>query len=111
MNTKTIKQKPLITGTINNFSFKEMKIPLGDPRYTAPEAHINISVLVGEVYDHDVYSNGQLITTSEIKEIRNGNIYTGSGSCYKLKTANLEYVNYCNNNGLKVFPDNIKICY
>ena len=96
------------TGEIDNFSFKEMILP---PRnvsiYTGPELYVSRSVIEGKVFNHEKYEDGKIITTSVIKKIVNGIIYTETGSTYTLRNAEPKYEEYCKEKGVKVFPDDM----
>lgn len=97
-----------ITGYIDNFSFNEKEKSHPNPLTTAPELFGSDLVLHGLSSNHSKFTDGELITTSAISEIKNGLVFTQSGSCYKLLNPNQEYVEYCNQNNVKIFPDDKK---
>ena len=94
------------TGEIDSFQFKEVVCRHRNPRYIAPEILYTTSlVLSGNCHKHKSFKDGEFITTSPIKEIKDNVIYTNSGSSYKLMNPSKEYEEYCQSNHLKVFPD------
>ena len=106
-NEKTAKTAKT-TGDIDNFSFKEIILPPWNVSiYTGPELYVSRSVIEGKVFNHEKYEDGKLITTSVIKKIVNGIIYTETGSTYTLRNAEPKYEEYCKEKGVKVFPDNM----
>ena len=103
-NTKDIK----ITGEIDEFSFREISVPPTNVSiYTGPELYVSKTVIVGKAFNHKKYEDGKIITTSSIEKINNGIIYTESGSTYTLRNAEPKYEEYCKENGVKVFPDDM----
>ena len=97
-----------ITGYIDNFSFNEKEKTHHNPLTIAPELFGSYLVLHGLISNHSKFTDGELITTSAISEIKNGLVITMSGSCYKLLNPDEGYVNYCNQNNVKIFPDDRK---
>ena len=96
-----------ITAEINNFSFNEKPKPTPyNFKNIAPELLYEKNlVLCGISSKHPTFEDGDNITTSPIYEIKNGLVFTRSGSCYKLLEPNDDYKIYCNQNNLKIYPD------
>lgn len=61
-----------------------------DDPYLAPE--LIKSSLMGDVYDHPTRKDGSGIITSSIEEIKNGIVYTRSGSEYELGEVHPAYL-------------------
>lgn len=75
-----------------------VRIGNSDP-YTAPEcAPRRIS---GEVYGHPVFDDGEVITTSDIVEVK-GRKVTTHNSVYKLGAPAPAFVEWCKANGCHV---------
>lgn len=70
--------------TINNWSLVSKPLHA----YQAPEQSLRLR---GEVTGHPDFEDGSDITTSRIKEIKGGKVYTSSGSEYTLGTVDPVY--------------------
>lgn len=64
-------------------------IPAGFNPYLAPEVHE--SRISGQVYESPKFNDGDIITTSAIINTKEGNVYTKSGSIYKLGCVDPDY--------------------
>lgn len=79
---------------INNFYFTIIQNK-PDLKYTAPEirGYYNIIGVTGIITNHEMFKDGQLITTSEVVKIQDEKyIITYSGSKYLLGKPSKEYI-------------------
>ena len=68
--------------------------------YVAPE--LGSSVVVGNVYGNEKFSDGDKVTTSTIKSLKNGYLETVSGSKYKLLNPSDKWLEWLKENDYKV---------
>jgi hypothetical protein len=59
------------------------------------------AVIIGEVYGHPLYFNGQTITTALITAINMNELLTQDGFTYRVGTPHLDYIKWCKDNGQK----------
>jgi len=90
--------------TINNAILKNWSVRGYDNTpYTAPEALR--FCLHGEVYGHPNFEDGNIITTSVIKA-SNYNFVETQHTVYELGEADVSYLLWCEENGIKVDKEN-----
>jgi len=71
--------------------------------YTAPEAQR--FCLTGEAYGHPRFAEGEVITTSPIQASIN-NLVETNNTVYELGEADVSYLLWCEENGIKVDKEN-----
>lgn len=85
-------------------------LPYKDIPYTAPEIrdYTIISVVCGKMHNHPKFSNGQIVTTSEVVSVLdNRYIITQSGSKYLLDNPSYDYTIQRQKDNLPLIPNNI----
>ena len=95
----------MITIRIENWS-----VTSSADKYTPPEcARLR---LMGEVYGHRHFTEGERISTSYIVCVRGNIVETSSGSVYQLGVPAQEYIKWCVEKGVHVPTEEepIKIC-
>lgn len=101
-----------LKGIIKNYTFKSGVSAPGDLRYAAPESLYRYICISGNVFNYSgtKFNDNQLITTSEVINIKNNDdgtcfVLTISGSKYKLINPCENYKKWCTENNKSIIPE------